>query len=966
MPSPSASPARPDPAIYKANNQALARYRPELLARLEALLPADRTEVVLQPAANGSWTAVARNSADGRTVTLHSTTDPEVEARQLADQAECQAGEVRCLVGLGLGFMAVEIMRRRIPLLKLVVIETSPRVLAAAMQVLDLTELMASQDVSILLGQDPDLAPVLAENHVAILGGGLRVTTYEPARELFPNQCQGVLRRLREDASALTGTITTMKSLGQLALDNVTANATVMMRSANLAVLNGALTGHPAIILGAGPSLAPGIETLRRWPNRAFLVAVDSALPVLLRHGLKPHLVVSVDCTEECFEKFRPILAETEVPLCYASIVFPAVPKLYRHPVKFFAAESGSFLSDMQERWGGWAPFPRRLRGVAHMAFHVATLCGASPLVLLGFDLAYTGFRSHAPDMAVPVTINLDAAPWVEGIDGHMLPTMSQFVGTRTDLEWLIQESGMPCFNANRSGARINGAPAVELDALLASGPAFQADPAAVLARCFADSPRPLPAEVLALADRLAGECRTLAQQSQQAQEAVDHALLALRRDRTPPGRPRQGRTAKAFFRAIHASDGVAAAVNKMGFRDIRYLLSGQVEWLQAAERRLQALAHTHTQEERLREELTLLHRSMDLYAEAISTSTALLQRLRRRLDGEIRLTAQLAAVLAAPERAALLVALGRVYLDYGDLAEAEHALLAASALTGMDGEKTILLAQCRRRQYRFAEARELLAAADLPAGQPDLAAYMAEASAWLEKRLETIRHHIDLDATFVNLPLAITYCQDLLTWQPGLQGAEELLQRAQAKNARYEQSNALLVPILTLEEEPALARVEELLAAGEASLATRALMILCRKFPASGRLRERFALLHLDSGRMEEAQRLLVQAISLAPERHEGRIHLAALLAQQGELNEALGYLHQALALDPAGLAALNEGVGDLAAELGRHQEAIVAYERFFLAFPQRRDILRRMGYCYQQLGQQAAAQAAWQAAAP
>ncbi|MEW6220285.1 MAG: 6-hydroxymethylpterin diphosphokinase MptE-like protein [Thermodesulfobacteriota bacterium] len=957
------APARPDPAIYEANRRALARHRPELLARLEALLPADRTEVVLQPTASGSWTAVARNSADGRTVTLHSTEDPEAEACQLVDEAGCKPGELRCLMGLGLGYMAREIRKRQVALLTLLVIEASAQVFAAALEAVDLTTLLADADATLILGETESFEPILRRHESAISAQGLAVTTYEPERQLFPSFCQRELRRLAEEANSLAGLTTSQKNLGRRIFSNIMANCTTVLQSANLACLAGTMQGRPAVVLGAGPGLAAGIEVLRQFPDRAFLVAVDSALPILAREGLSPHLVVTVDCTEECFEKFRSGLDQTaRAPLCYVNGVIPTVAKLYRHPTRFFLAQSTSFLHDLQHLWGGWAEVPARFQGVAHLAFEVAVISGASSIILLGFDLAYTGFRSHADGMAMPVTINLAKAPWVEGMDGAMLPSMQQFIGTRTDLEALIRTCPAPCYNANRAGARIAGAPPIDLAAFLAAQPTPAAAPGALIAQAYAQAGRPSRSDLGRLVASRLHHLRQASLRNRQAAKAVSLAWQALARQ---PGGHRLPPARKAVAKALTAYEQAYKALTQAQFEDMAYLVMGEMRALQAEEHCFKATAASLPEGQKVRTELSLVRRSLSVQFEALDQATAALARLQARLAAEERLQ-RLAEDAASPqERAAVLTEAAQAFLDYGDLGQAEQALQEATLLAGSTDLRQVLLARCLHSQGRLAEARQILAT--VPSGQdlPALTAFRQEEARWLGLRLAAIRKHIDLDSTFVNLPLAIAYCQDVLTWMPEHAEAQSLLDEAQAKSHRYQAENARLASMLSLNEEEALAQVEALLATEDAALAGRLLGILTRKYPASGRIRERLALLRLEEGQPAEAEQLLAQAISLAPERPEGRVHLAALLAERGELAEARGYLNQALALDPDGLVALNEGAGDLAAELGCYQEAIAAYERFFLAFPQRRDILRRLGYCYQQLGQTAAAQAAWQAAA-
>ena len=76
---------------------------------------------------------------------------------------------------------------------------------------------------------------------------------------------------------------------------NTLTNVPVIARESNVTELFGLMTGVPAMIVAAGPSLNRNIEDLKAVEGRALIVAVDTAVRPLLTAGVQPHLAVSVD-----------------------------------------------------------------------------------------------------------------------------------------------------------------------------------------------------------------------------------------------------------------------------------------------------------------------------------------------------------------------------------------------------------------------------------------------------------------------------------------------------------------------------------------------------------------------------------------------------------------------------------------------------------------------------------------------
>lgn len=172
------------------------------------------------------------------------------------------------------------------------------------------------------------------------------------------------------------------------------ANLPVITREANVEALDGAFTGVPAIVVGAGPSLDENTTELRRFQNRAVVITADTALKPLLSAGIQPHLAVSADSSELNARHLVAAGSSHHTMLVAEGSVHPSA-------LGGFAGRTFTFRVSGHEPWpwlhtAGIARAELRTWGsVLTSAFDVARRMGCNPIVFAGADLAFTGMRPY-------------------------------------------------------------------------------------------------------------------------------------------------------------------------------------------------------------------------------------------------------------------------------------------------------------------------------------------------------------------------------------------------------------------------------------------------------------------------------------------------------------------------------------------------------------------------------------------
>lgn len=379
--------------------QSVVSERAPLAGNLQALEIAQPGLVIPSGSASvrridGVWRLV-----DGdRTLAIHSR-DPQREADRLA--AELLAGEQEqalvVTVGLGLGFLP-DALERRGWAGKILALEPEPDTLRPLLERRDWRRWIGDGRLRVLLA--PDYAGAM--DCWQWFGDGsseppvLVNPTLAQVRSEAVERARALVKRIQFDAKA---NAEARRQHGARYLLNTLANLPALASEADVAALDGAARGFPAIVVGAGPSLDAVLPALREAQASALIIAVDTALRPLLSAGIEPHLVVAVDPGEANVRHLW------DLPACPNTHL---VAEASVDPVALGSFRGRTFLLSVSDHqpwpWLRTHGQPRgRLRvwgSVLTCAFDLALRMGGDPVVFAGADLAFPGGRPYCRGVA--------------------------------------------------------------------------------------------------------------------------------------------------------------------------------------------------------------------------------------------------------------------------------------------------------------------------------------------------------------------------------------------------------------------------------------------------------------------------------------------------------------------------------------------------------------------------------------
>ncbi len=232
----------------------------------------------------------------------------------------------------------------------------------------------------------------------------------------------------------------------------------------------------PALVCGAGPSLAAQLEELKPLADRVVIIATGHALPAMMRAGIQPDLVVSDD--SRVWWKM-PEGIDPKIPLVACAELAATVADKFPN-VLWCKGSSMPFSITLQKIGLDLQPAELRKTVTIH-AMDVARRLGCGRIILIGQDLSIADDGTlHAEGGKSPAGDELIEVP---GNEGKIVLTNNDLAGLLDAIEEYIAElplaeDGSPLVaNATTGGALIRGAARLTLAQLLLNSPPMNSRP---------------------------------------------------------------------------------------------------------------------------------------------------------------------------------------------------------------------------------------------------------------------------------------------------------------------------------------------------------------------------------------------------------------------------------------------------------------------------------------------------------
>lgn len=209
---------------------------------------------------------------------------------------------------------------------------------------------------------------------------------------LHEDRYRQIFLRLEDEIRTFWRNRMTAIRLGRLWTKNLLTNLGHLPDSCDLARWK---TDRPVLVAGAGESLEILLPDICAHREALFVLAVDTALPVLLDAGLRPDAVVAVESQFHNLRDFLPGVG-LDVPLLADLTSYPRALKAMNGPVAFFS--SAFHPLKIFDRLAVDGLLPRSIPPLGSVGVTAAFLARSltdGPIFLAGLDFSYRPGKSH-------------------------------------------------------------------------------------------------------------------------------------------------------------------------------------------------------------------------------------------------------------------------------------------------------------------------------------------------------------------------------------------------------------------------------------------------------------------------------------------------------------------------------------------------------------------------------------------
>lgn len=350
-----------------------------------------------------------RRAADGSAVAdyqgraLASRHAPIAEAQTFADGVDYGEKAAAVVLGFGLGYHAAAVCERMGREGVVLVLESDLALLRAVLDHIDFSHAFRQSNLIFFDGDDK------RGNYAERLSGleglmiqGIQLLEHPASRARLGDSASESTRYLTETMRGARATVATALARSAHTIGSVFRNARFYVGGDTLAPLKGIAAGRLGIVVSAGPSLrrnmhllaAPGVR------DRCLIVATQTVLKPLLKEGIRPHFVASLDW-HHISKRFFEGLTEHDVrdtTLLLDPQANPVVAETFPGRVRVMAAPHLDAVLGPVARETGRLPSSAT---VAHLCYQIARYLGCDPVALIGQDLGFTDGVYYARGTAI-------------------------------------------------------------------------------------------------------------------------------------------------------------------------------------------------------------------------------------------------------------------------------------------------------------------------------------------------------------------------------------------------------------------------------------------------------------------------------------------------------------------------------------------------------------------------------------
>jgi hypothetical protein len=418
-----------------------------------------KLDYVVEPTRNGEKTIKVNG------LYLHSKYNPSKEAEKIVEKHYVK-GRLFILFGLGLGYLVKAFEKFIDPEHDdLFIIEPSLELFNVTSSETDLNHMLKQPYVSFFAEPQKEFVYWYLSRLIDKHGGKIAFIDSPNYKNLFEKEYMEFLKKVKELSYLNIVNINTIFAWSKNWQENLISNLYSSIDATPFAKLTKNKLNCPAIIASGGPSLTKQLKLLKSIEDRALIICAGSTINSLLKYDIKPHILVVIDGAEINFTHYKGVEEIHNIPLFYPLIVYKEIPAYHKGYKVVFNIHKDELSKTVNNIFKEEIGYVNGGGSVATFCLSIAKQLTNGPICLIGQDLAYTNFQTHAEGNRLGKQLNkeelLNTKKYlkVKGFYGDEVITDYSFYSMKQTFEELIKLFGdHVVYNATEGGAFIEGA----------------------------------------------------------------------------------------------------------------------------------------------------------------------------------------------------------------------------------------------------------------------------------------------------------------------------------------------------------------------------------------------------------------------------------------------------------------------------------------------------------------------------
>ncbi len=404
--------------------------------------------------------------------------DPEKTVKLVVDQWEFFRDDITVIVGMGLGYLAHKILKKKEKGHHVVVVEPNGYLIKKSLELFDFSKWLKNNTLIFASPGKSEISFI-----VSIMETIKVVNNWNMMIEPYSLKCMeysdltlyttDLINQIRCNTGTVCGA-------GAVIAENDIKNLPYVVRHRGVEELTNIYKDKPAVLVSTGPSLQKNIHLLKDIRDKVIIIAVAQALRILKGYGIDPDFITTVDYGDVNYGHFRGLF-DSMVPLVCLNRSYFKIIKNWQGP-KFIVGTPvpghEDTISGIIEKKG----YIEQGGSVSHMNLGLALKLGCNPIAIIGQDLSYVTEKSHINDVDEggkikvengiikwKVTdhrsnlhkhkeISMGVAHYVPGYFGGNVLTNLGLASFITSFENIIERyKGFDIFNCTQGGVKMKG-----------------------------------------------------------------------------------------------------------------------------------------------------------------------------------------------------------------------------------------------------------------------------------------------------------------------------------------------------------------------------------------------------------------------------------------------------------------------------------------------------------------------------